>query len=860
MPHATRMETPRWLSPAAVGWAALALSLLVLTLAGSFVAYEWREAEHRELSHAEVHARVLEDHANRSFAALDITLATLDESIISTQDNPDLSRINPLFVQALRGLPLLRSLSYIDLEGTVLASSNAALIGQQLQLDKVPLPGLNRTDRLGPLVPGRDLDAAVRGAPSARPQAALRHFMPLVRGGADALGRPRYLVAVLNPEFFTNEHSLILGAGSWSSALTGMDGALLSATEGIARPIGERMLTHPAFTDFLPQREHGSFIGPGIDERAAVTAFRLLRNRPLAVIVEGDYTVVRGAMLGVVGKLAALCAVVLMLIATMAALARRSLRSHQAVQAALAATRADVTRSEHNLRALVESVHEVIFRTEADGRINYMNGRWTEVSGRRAQDALGERLADLCLPDDRPAIEGLFQPQDPALAEPQMVRVLTPEGLPRTLEVSVAAVRDASGTLTGYAGFAMDVSERQVARERLQAQLELNERLFEVSPAPLFVKDVVGRYIAVNRAWLDLMVLPQDQVIGRSAAELAGDQGDRLNEHDLRLLATGQRVSYDFVLHRPDGEQRDTVVTQVRFHDAKGASAGIIGSIIDVTEFREAERVTREARDAAERANRAKTDFLANISHELRTPLQAIIGFSDLAHDHASGDALMQDMLCDIQGGGRRMLTLVNGLLDIAKSEGMEGQLTRRRQDLVDLSNEVLRELRPLAEARQLRFEPLDGTRPLIADVDAFRVQQVIRNVLANAMRFAPDGSSIELRGSDLGAAGVVLSIRDHGPGIPADEIEAIFDPFVQSSRTRDGAGGTGLGLTICRRIMRAHGGSIDASNAPDGGAVIHIRVPAAAPLAATTTSVPSPMLVPESPPATEALVQTEPA
>jgi signal transduction histidine kinase len=100
----------------------------------------------------------------------------------------------------------------------------------------------------------------------------------------------------------------------------------------------------------------------------------------------------------------------------------------------------------------------------------------------------------------------------------------------------------------------------------------------------------------------------------------------------------------------------------------------------------------------------------------------------------------------------------------------------------------------------------------------------VVRNVVANALRFAPAGTAIEV-GVALRDGLAITTVRDHGPGIPADELEAVFEPFVQSSRTRDGAGGTGLGLAICRRIMTALNGHVTADNHPDGGAVFSIAI-----------------------------------
>lgn len=388
----------------------------------------------------------------------------------------------------------------------------------------------------------------------------------------------------------------------------------------------------------------------------------------------------------------------------------------------------------------------------------------------------------------------------------------------------------------GYRGVGVDVTTaveadrrvQETARRRLQAQLDFTSRLLEVNPTPVFVKDEIGRFISVNAAWLGLMGFTADQVIGRNSSDLYGDEGSMHSEHDERLLQSEEPVRYENRLLRPGRLPRDTVVTKVRFTHADGSPAGIIGSIIDVTEFREAERATRQARDAAQAADRAKSEFIANISHELRTPLQSIVGFSELGATRAKDQPRWQEMFRDIHDGGMRMLHLVNALLDLSKAGDMSASLSLKRRDLSVLVNGVLKELWPLAEQRGVHFDQRLSAGALFAQVDEFRFQQVLRNLLANALRYAPPGSAIELHGQDGGADGVVLQVRDHGPGIPPDELESIFNPFVQSSRTRDGSGGTGLGLTICRKIIDAHGGRVQAANADDGGAVMTIRLPAA--------------------------------
>jgi PAS domain S-box-containing protein len=403
------------------------------------------------------------------------------------------------------------------------------------------------------------------------------------------------------------------------------------------------------------------------------------------------------------------------------------------------------------------------------------------------------------------------------------------------MRISGEPVFDGS-RFTGWRGVGSDVSAaveadrkaQALARRKLQAQLDFTSRLLEVNPTPLFVKDEIGSFVTVNAAWLDLMGLSADQVIGRSSADLFGDQAPMHTEHDERLLQSEDHVRYENRLEQPGRPARDTVVTKVRFTHADGSPAGIIGSIVDVTEFRAAERATREARDAAETANRVKSEFIANVSHELRTPLQAIVGYSELGAARARDNPRWQEMFKDIHAGGQRMLKLVNELLDLSKAGDLSASLALHSHDLAALVADVAKELWPLAGQRGVAIDLRQPGQPLLAEVDAFRIAQVVRNVLANALRFAPAGSRIEVDCRALPDAAAEIVVRDHGPGVPPDELETIFDAFVQSSRTRDGSGGTGLGLTICRKIMGAHGGSISAANATDGGgARMTIRLPA---------------------------------
>ena len=160
------------------------------------------------------------------------------------------------------------------------------------------------------------------------------------------------------------------------------------------------------------------------------------------------------------------------------------------------------------------------------------------------------------------------------------------------------------------------------------------------------------------------------------------------------------------------------------------------------------------------------------------------------------------------------------------------------RTDLRPLVRAVVREFAPLLAEKSLRLDEMLSHMPLVARVDPLRFQQVVRNVLANAVRFSPAQGRITLAMDATLQREIHLCIADQGPGIPPGELEHIFDAFVQSSATKDGSGGTGLGLTISRKILEIHGGRIHAESPPTGGAAFHIHLPARNP----TETMPAPL------------------
>jgi len=244
------------------------------------------------------------------------------------------------------------------------------------------------------------------------------------------------------------------------------------------------------------------------------------------------------------------------------------------------------------------------------------------------------------------------------------------------------------------------------------------------------------------------------------------------------------------------------------------------------------EVATRQRAEAeAETANRAKSTFLANMSHEIRTPLNAILGYSQILMGRGSRDPFVHDAVQTIAGSSNHLLHLINEILDLSKIDAGRTEVIRADFDLCGLMRELTVMFRPLCDEKRLalRAENFagDGIVPVVGDARLMR--QVLINLLGNAVKFTPRGA-VTLRARPQQHGRWRFEVEDTGPGIPLDIREYVFEPF-QQAHPRHEAGGTGLGLTIARRLTELMGGTLTVDSAPHGGSIFCLAVdlPAAA-------------------------------
>jgi len=309
--------------------------------------------------------------------------------------------------------------------------------------------------------------------------------------------------------------------------------------------------------------------------------------------------------------------------------------------------------------------------------------------------------------------------------------------------------------------------------------------------------------------------------------------------HAIKQLPQGKNTPIIMVSGLEDDESVDRAfsVGAVEYITKPICWPLLIHRLANIYAAMQAKQEILQAKLNADRANQSKSEFLANMSHELRTPMHAILSFASMGQEKVFNAApeKLQQYFSRISESGQRLLALLNDLLDLSKLEAGAVHCHFKSNNLTQIVNTVLQEMSGLVKEKGVAILHQSEDTDTRAVCDSEKIMQVVRNLLSNAVKFTPSGNSIFLRYSrtSLPAAksarsipALAFSVIDQGIGIPEEELSSVFDKFVQSSKTKTGAGGTGLGLAICREIIGRHEGAIEARNNEYGGATFEFKIP----------------------------------
>mgnify|MGYP001439456490 CR=1 FL=1 len=368
--------------------------------------------------------------------------------------------------------------------------------------------------------------------------------------------------------------------------------------------------------------------------------------------------------------------------------------------------------------------------------------------------------------------------------------------------------------------------------ERVESNHQRNDALFRVLVESvvdyaIFMLDANGRIITWNKGAERIKGYHDEEVLGKPY-EIFFSSEDVQAGKPQRLLAQARQFGHVEDLGwrlRKDGTRfwADAVITAL--FDAHGKLAGYAKVTRDLTEL---EHLQREKIEALQQADVLKDQFISILSHELRTPINAITGFGSILDDEVVGPLTEQQhvYLHKMLAGADALLDLVNDLLDLSRIQAGRFHLSPQPYDFAMVVSEKLSSLQPLATPKHLHLiNDVPQDLPLLVG-DAQRIGQVLINLINNAIKFTPDEGSIRVRAC-LDGQVLRCEIQDTGIGVAAKDLDKLFKPFTQvdMSSTRQ-AGGTGLGLTISKSLVEAHGGQIGVESQPGKGSTFWFTLP----------------------------------
>ncbi|WP_437635501.1 hybrid sensor histidine kinase/response regulator [Sorangium sp. So ce854] len=491
-------------------------------------------------------------------------------------------------------------------------------------------------------------------------------------------------------------------------------------------------------------------------------------------------------------------------------------------------------------RTLIDGVRDyAIFMLDTEGRVTTWNAGAQQIKGYSAEEAIGMHFSRFypadALERDWPQIE-LAEARRLGRFEDEGWRVRK-DGSRFWANVIITAIRDAGGALRGFSKITRDLTERKRQEELLRQSEERFRTLVEgVRDYAIIMLDPEGHVATWNAG--------AQQITGYSADEVIGSHVSRFYPADARertwpetVLASARRKGRfedEGWRVRKDGSRFWASVVVTAIHGPDGELRGFSKITRDLTERKRLEQIESSARQMEE--------FVAMLAHELRNPLASISNVTSVLRPEgeASPEVAWAAGVMERQVG--QLVRLVDDLLDVSRITRGKITLECKRVDLNDVVKRAVEASRAWIDAREQDLEVEVPVEPLLVDGDLARLTQVVTNLLHNAAKYTPARGSIRVT-LEADGANVTLRVRDNGVGIPPRLLPHVFDLFTQGDRSLDRAeGGLGIGLTIVRRLIDLHGGTVQAlSDGPGRGSEFIVQLPRPArPLAPPARGAPA--------------------
>ena len=469
--------------------------------------------------------------------------------------------------------------------------------------------------------------------------------------------------------------------------------------------------------------------------------------------------------------------------------------------------------SELRFRIMSQNMPFGVFISNPDGGNNYVNNFYCKLTGLKYSKALGLEWMRAIHPDDLKSVQKRWES---ALKKSPMNFNMIYKILNvingKTYKIhAIAKEMRHEGDLIGYVGVIDDITKE----ERLINKLKNYELIIRNSTEMMSLISNNYKYLVVNDSYVQAHGLKKYEIEGKTFSQLWGE--DLFNEKikvKFDEAFTGKIVRYqDWFEYKQLGRKYMDVIYQPVLGN-RGKVESITVNTLDITDLKETQTNLEKAIQEAEKANKAKSEFLANMSHEIRTPLNAVIGFTELLESQIT-DNKQKKYLRSVKTGGRSLLTIINDILDLSKIEAGKMDLHYEPVHINNLIDEISQIFSIKIDEKGLLFETYaDPQLPDYILLDEIRLRQILFNLVGNAIKFTKQGNiklSFKLINKEKETIDVEINVEDTGIGIPKDQLTEIFKAFKQQvGQSTRKYGGTGLGLTISRKLVESMNGEIN--------------------------------------------------
>jgi PAS domain S-box-containing protein len=509
-------------------------------------------------------------------------------------------------------------------------------------------------------------------------------------------------------------------------------------------------------------------------------------------------------------------------------------------------------KSEQRFISLAAAAPVAIFRINQDNNCTYVNEFWTQITGQEPEVALGYGWIETIHPDDREQIHQQWtqaiEQQAPYQGEGRCIR---PDGTIRYYYCQALAETDEDGNFMGYIGTLTDISDRKRAEAELQ---NLSNRLglaLRSGAIGCWEWDLVNNIKVWDERMCEIYGLSTEEIDSMNYERWASvlHPEDRTFTTTLLQQAISGEAEYDteFRILHPDGNIGFIKAYGIVVRDAQGNLQSMIGINFDISDRKQAEIQLKHINEELLRATKLKDEFLANMSHELRTPLNSILGLSNVLGEQVLGSLNERQIkaIGTVESSGEHLLSLINDILDLSKISSGMMELNVESVLVKNLCDSSLVFVKQQAFQKQVQIASNIPKNINKINVEERRIRQVLINLLTNAIKFTPSEGQVNLlvavgRGDTwqgeatipqriklMNSPMIVFQVVDTGIGIAANDLQRLFQPFVQiSSSLNRQYEGTGLGLALVKQIVELHGGQVMAESEVGKGSCFSVALP----------------------------------